>query len=59
MVGVRIKEHKNFKDSVVALHNSERDHDFEWEKFEILDREPLLNKRMISKMFQINLQKLF
>lgn len=45
------------KDNVVALHRSTSNRDFDWNNFKILDRETSSNKRLISKMLHINLQR--
>ncbi|KAJ8678742.1 hypothetical protein QAD02_014529 [Eretmocerus hayati] len=44
--------------NVLSLHKmAENGHDFDWEKPQILDVEPHLNKRLISEMFHIQLNE--
>ncbi|XP_043467539.1 protein dopey homolog PFC0245c-like [Leptopilina heterotoma] len=56
MVGVRINEHKNSKDNIVAHHCDSLKHRFDFVNFAILDREDNYKKRLISEMIYINLQ---
>lgn len=57
MTGVIMKEHRSATDSVIAQHRINFEHDFDWDNFDIIDREPSLKKRLISEMIHINLQK--
>ena len=54
---VRLNDHiKNKqKDSVVTLHKKD-DHDFDWDRVTILDKESNYFKRLISEMIHINLE---
>ncbi|KYN27438.1 hypothetical protein ALC57_03147 [Trachymyrmex cornetzi] len=59
----RISEHKNdinrnkSNPSVVANHRTLHNHDFNWDKVQILDTERNYNKRLISEMINIKRQK--
>ena len=59
----RISEHKNQikrpsqRQSVITEHRVESGHDFEWEKVEILDTEPIFSKRLTSEMLYIKRQR--
>jgi len=43
--------------SVITNHRVGFDHFFNWDEVQILDREPFLNKRLISEMLFIKRQK--
>ena len=43
--------------SVITEHKLYYDHDFQWDKVNILDEEPSYRKRLISKMLNIKKQK--
>ena len=43
--------------SVISNHRIEENHNFKWDKVEILDIEPSYNKRLISEMVHIKKQK--
>ena len=43
--------------SVISKHRIEENHNFKWDKVEILDIEPSYNKRLISEMIHIKKQK--
>lgn len=59
----RITEHQRdfYKDydrqSVVSKHRSDSDHDFLWSDIKILNSEQSYNKRLISEMLHIKMQK--
>ncbi|XP_018311680.1 uncharacterized protein [Mycetomoellerius zeteki] len=59
----RITEHRNHinwntnSQSVITNHRTELNHDFDWENIQILDRERILNKRLISEKAHILMQK--
>ena len=52
-LGKRVKEHKSYKTVVVANHRFSNNHDMNWEKVQILDREANYFKRDISEMLHI------
>ncbi|TLY45849.1 MAG: GIY-YIG nuclease family protein [Gammaproteobacteria bacterium] len=58
----RIKEHRShisrntLQKSVITNHRL-TGHEFKWEEVEVLDREPILNKRLTSEMIFIKRQK--
>jgi len=45
------------KGSVISDHRLELNHDFEWEKINILDTEPSWKKRIVSEMIDIKKQQ--
>jgi len=59
----RISEHKNHINrktsahSVITEHRLHTNHDFDWERVEILDVERNYNKRIVSEMVNIKCQK--
>jgi len=59
----RIKEHRNHirwnsgNRSVITEHRLEFDHDFKWDDIRLLDREPILTKRLTSEMLFIKRQE--
>lgn len=60
----RINEHKKDIDkinqanlNVISKHRIDNNHDFDWDTVKILDKEPNLQKRLISEMFHIHLNK--
>lgn len=62
-VQIRINEHRNHirwntsNSSVITDYRLEFNHDFQWNNIEILDNEPIRNKRLISEMLFIKNQK--
>jgi len=59
----RISEHKNHINrntsalSVITEHRLQMNHEFDWERVEILDVEKYFNKRIVSEMINIKCQK--
>ena len=57
----RISEHINNKNKESVVFNHKRqfnpNHEFDWEKTQILDRESNYNKRIVSEMIHINCTK--
>jgi len=62
-LNTRVSEHKNDinkrtgKHSVITEHRLEKNHEFDWDNPEILDREKYYCRRLISEMINIKLQK--
>ena len=58
-----INEHNNHinwnttQHSVITKHRISHQHDFDWENVKILDKEKVLNKRLISEAIYIKQQK--
>lgn len=61
LLGTRVKEHHNHikrnstQHSVITDHRL-MNHDFNWNDIDILDKEPILNKRLLSEMLYIKRQ---
>ncbi|KYN09399.1 hypothetical protein ALC57_18504 [Trachymyrmex cornetzi] len=59
----RINEHRNHinwnttQRSVITEHRISHQHEFDWENIKILDKERVLNKRLISEMIHIKQQR--
>lgn len=51
----KIKKNSNQDESVVLKHYKEKNHNFNWEKFKILDRETNYHKRNTSEMLHIQM----
>ena len=47
---------KNSNDTVIAIHTENNNHTFNFNNFNILDKENNENKRLISEMLHIHLQ---
>ena len=62
LLSTRLKEHRSHisrntsQKSVITNHRL-MGHEFKWEEVEVLDREPVLNKRLTSEMIFIKRQK--
>jgi len=52
----RVKEHIKKREGVIHDHTAQLNHNFDFEKYKILDKEKILSKRLISEMIHINLQ---
>ena len=53
----RINEHKTSEGSATIIHEIETGHKFNFINYNILDKEENLNKRLISEMLHMHLQK--
>ncbi|KYN15231.1 hypothetical protein ALC57_12529, partial [Trachymyrmex cornetzi] len=59
----RINEHRNHinwnttQHSVITEHRISHQHEFDWENIKIIDKERVLNKRLISEMIHIKKQR--
>jgi len=57
-----MKEHKNDinkktgKHSVISEHRLQKNHDFNWDKPEVLDSEKIYYRKLISEMINIKIQ---
>jgi len=62
-LNTRVTEHKNDinkktgKHSVITEHRLDKNHEFDWDNPEILDKEKFYYKRMISEMINIKSQR--
>jgi len=60
----RVTEHKNdinkktCKHSMITEHRLDKNHEFDWDNSEILDREKYYYRRLISEMINIKSQKI-
>lgn len=53
----RLDEHSKKRDNVIHDHETTHNHNFDYRRPKILDKEKNYNKRIISEMIHINLQK--
>ena len=64
MFEARINEHRNHinwnttQHSVITKHRISHQHDFDWKNIKILDKEKILNKKLISEAIHIKQQSL-